>query len=98
MQELTSAVFLRSTSWTDQCMSIQFVADSDEHFSIFRMVLRYLCGLITETSAAILTVLYRKLIPQTIQELPMCQLDYESFSGTHLKEHTGWFEFTMKYF
>ena len=97
MQEFTSAVFLRSTSWTDQCMSIRFVADSDEHFSIFRMVVRFLCGLITERSAAILTVLYRKLIPQTIQELPMYyQLEYEDFSL--LKEYTGWYEFTKKYF
>ena len=101
MQEFTSAVFLRSTSWTDQCMSIRFVADSDEHFSIFRMVVRFLCGLITERSAAILTVLYRKLIPQAIQELPMYhQLEYEEAGlvGTQLFEYTGWYEFTKKYF
>ena len=95
MQEFTSAVFLRSTSWTDQCMSIRFVADSDEHFSIFRMVVRFLCGLITERSAAILTVLYTKLIPQTIQESPMYhQLEYKYA----LREYAGWYEFTKKYF
>ena len=98
MQEFTSAVFLRSTSWTDQCMSIRFIPDSDEHFSIFRMVVRFLCGLMTEKSAAILTVLYRKLIPQTIQELPMYyQLEYEE-EGIKLNEYTGWYEFTKKYF
>ena len=101
MQEFTSAVFLRSTSWTDQCMSIRFVADSDEHFSIFRMVVRFLCGLITERSAAILTVLYRKLITQTVQDLPMYhQLEYEQADhlGFQLKKYTGWYEFTKKYF
>ena len=99
MQEFTSAVFLRSTSWTDQCLSIRFVADSDEHFSIFRMVVRFLCGLITERSAAILTILYRKLIPQTVQELPMyCQLEYKDNTGYQLKVYTGWYEFTKKYF
>ena len=98
MQEFTSAVFLRSTSWTDQCMSIRFVADSDEHFSIFRMVVRFLCGLITERSAAILTILYRKLMPQTIQNLPMYyQLEYEE-AGDLLKRYSGWYEFTKKYF
>ena len=97
MQEFTSAVFLRSTSWTNQCMSIRFVADSDEHFSIFRMVVRFLCGLITERSTAILTVLYRKLILQAIQELPMYQqLEYEDLN--QLREYTGWYEFTKKYF
>ena len=100
MQEFTSAVFLRSTSWTDQCMSVRFVADSDVHFSIFRMVVRFLCGLITERSAAILTILYRKLIPQTMQDLPMYyQQEYEvSIFGAELKEYTGWYEFTKKYF
>ena len=98
MQEFTSAVFLRSTSWTDQCMSMRFVADSDEHFSIFRMVVRFLCGLVTERSAAILTVLYRKLIHQTIQDLPMCyQLEYE-FGLNNLKDYAGWYNFTKKYF
>ena len=98
MQEFTSAVFLRSTSWKDQCMSTRFVADSDEHFSIFRMVVRFLCGLITARSSAILTVLYKKLIPQTIQDLPMCyQLEYEG-SFDQLKMYTGWYEFTKKYF
>ena len=98
MQEFTSAVFLRSTSWTDQCMSIRFVADSDEHFSIFRMVVRFLCGLIIERSAAILTILYRKLMPQTVQELPMrYQLEYED-TDIQLKEYTSWYEFTKKYF
>ena len=91
MQEFTSAVFLRSTSWTDQCMSIWYVADSDEHFSIFRMVVRFLCGLITERSAAILTVLYKKLIPETIQELPMYyQLEYEDIN--QLMEYAGLYE------
>ena len=95
MQEFTSAVFLRSNSWTDQCMSIRFLADSNEHFYLFRMVVRFLCGLITEKSAAILTVLYRKLIPQTVQELPMYyQLEYDY----SLRKYTGWHEFTKKYF
>ena len=76
-------------------MSIRFVADSDEHFSIFRMVVRFLCGLITERSAAILTILYWKLIPRTIQNLPMYhELEYE-FS---IMKYTGWYEFTKKYF
>ena len=97
MQEFTSAVFLRSTTWTDQCMSIRFVADSDEHFSLFRMVARFLCGLVTERSAAIITVLYRKLIAQTIQYLPMYQLEYE-FGLNNLKEYAGWYNFTKKYF
>ena len=96
MQEFTSAVFLRSTSWTDQCTSIRFMADTDEHFFVFGMVLRFLCGLLSERSAAILTILYKKLTPDTIQALPIStHLGYDGFK---LLPYTGWFMFSKKYF
>ena len=95
MQEFTSAIFLRSTSWIDQCMSIRFIADSDENFYLFRMVVRFICGLLSERSTAVLTILYRKLTPQVIQDLPMYYLLEYDYS---LKVHTGWYEYTKIFF
>ena len=96
MQELCSAIFLRSTSWTDQCMSARYIADSNAHFSVFRMVVRFLCGLLSERSAAVLAVLFRKLIPDTIDNIPMYhKLGFDIFK---LLPYTGWYEFTNKYF
>ena len=97
MQEFTSAIFLKSTSWTDQCMSVRYIADSNEHFSVFRMVVRFLCGVLANQSAALLTILCRKLFPDTIGDLPMHhQLQFDI--GNPLLPYTGWYDFTKKYF
>ena len=96
MQEFISAIFLKSTSWTDQCMSIRYMADSNEHFSLYRMVVRFLCGLLHDNSAVLLTILYRKLLPETIDNLPMYhQMGFESL---RLQRYTGWYCFTHMYF
>ena len=94
MQEFISAIFLKSTSWTNQCLSVRYIADCDEHFSVFRMVLRFLCGLLTERSAALLVILYRHSIPEMIDDIPKyAQLRNDSFL-----QLTGWYKFTRKYF
>ena len=97
MQEFTSAIFLKSTSWTDQCLSVRYIADSNEHFSVFRMVVRFLCGLLANQSAALLTILCRKLFPDTTEDIPM-YYQLESDIGNLLLPYTGWYDFTKKYF
>ena len=97
MQEFTAALWLDSSPWTEQCFSIRYISHSSANFSLFRMVVRFLCGLLRDKSAAVLSILYRYLTPQTIQlnDIPMCyQLRYERLD-TH-KE--GWNEFTENYF
>ena len=96
MQEFTSAVFLKSTSWTNQCLSVRYISDSDEHFSVYKMVVRFLCGLLMERSAALLIILIRKLMPATIDNLPFYH--QMGFDLTVLLSYTGWFEFSKKYF
>ena len=99
MQEFISSIFLKSTSWTDQCLSIRYIADSNEHFSLFKMVVRFLCGLLSECSATQLTILYRLQMPETIGKLPMyTQLGYDKLTGSELFPHTGLYTFTQKYF
>ena len=97
MQEFTAALWLDSSPWTEQCFSIRYISHSSANFSLFRMVVRFLCGLLRDKSAAVLSILYRYLTPQTIQlsDIPMCyQLRYE-YLVTH-KE--GWNEFSEIYF
>ena len=97
MQEFISAIFLKSTSWTDQCLSVRYIADSNEHFSVFRMVVRFLCGLLANQSAALLTILCRKLFPDTTEDLPIYhQIGFDI--GNLLLPYTGWYDFTKKYF
>ena len=96
MQEFLSALWLEHTTWTEQCYSVRYISNSMTNFSLFRMVVRFLCGLLSEKAAAVLSIIYRYLTPQSIQliDMPMCyQLKYED-----LDHHQGWNEFTEIYF
>ena len=97
IQEFTAAIWQKSTPWTDQCLSVRYLAHSDENFLIFRMVLRFLCGLLSELSPRVLTILYKVFTPQVILDLPMYhQLGYD-FRDFSILPYTGWTEFTEKY-
>ena len=96
MQEFVSALWLEHTTWTEQCYSVRYISNSMTNFSLFRMVVRFLCGLLSDKAAAVLSIIYRYLTPQPIQliDMPMCyQLKYEP-----LYHHQGWKEFTEIYF
>ena len=68
MQEFAAAHYSSNTTWTAQCMSIRY---SRANFSFLRMVVRFLCGLLREKAAAVLTIMYRHLPPQPIQLIDM---------------------------
>ena len=96
MQEFVSALWLEHTTWTEQCYSVRYISKSMSNFSLFRMVVRFLCGLVSDKAAAVLSIIYRYLTPQPIQliDMPMCyQLKYDD-----LYHHQGWNEFTEIYF
>ena len=96
MQEFVSALWLEHTTWTEQSYSVRSISDSMNNFSLFRMVVRFLCGLLSDKATAILSLIYRYLTPQPIQliDMPMIyQLKYQD-----LYHHQGWNEFTEIYF
>ena len=96
MQEFVSALWLEHTTWTEQCYSVRYISNSMTNFSLFRMVVRFLCGLLSDKAAAVLSIIYRYLTPQPIQliDMPMTyQLKYYP-----LYHHKGWKEFTEIYF
>ena len=95
MQEFTASLWLSNTPWTEQCLSIRYISHSSSNFSLFRMLVRFLCGLLTNRSAAVLTIMYRHLTPQPIQliGLPISyQLEYTD--SYHIE---GWHSFTKMY-
>ena len=96
MQEFTAAHWLSNTTWTEQCYSIRFISHSSDNFSLFRMVVRFLCGLLRERAAAVLTIMHRHLTPQPIKliNMPMTyQLTYTDIYGM-----SDWYKFTEIYF
>ena len=95
MQEFTASLWLSNTPWTEQCLSIRYISHSNSNFSLFRMLVRFLCGLLTNRSAAVLTIMYRHLIPQPIQliGIPISyQLEYTG--SYHIQ---GWRIFSEMY-
>ena len=58
MQEFVSALYLEHTTWTEQCYSVRYISHSEANFSPFRMVVRFLCGLLSDKAAALLSILY----------------------------------------
>ena len=96
MQEFTASHWLSNTTWTEQCYSIRFISHSSDNFSLFRMVVRFLCGLLSERAAAVLTIMHRHLTPQPIKliGMPMTyQLRYTDIYGM-----SEWDKFTEIYF
>ena len=82
MQEFTAAHWLSTSTWTEQCYSIRYISNSIENFSLFKMLVRFLCGILSHKSAAILSVMYRYLTPQPTQlnNMPMMyQFQTEDF-------------------
>ena len=96
MQEFTAAHWLSNTTWTEQCYSIRYISHSSDNFSLFRMVVRFICGLLSERAAAVLTIMHRHLTPQPIIliDMPMTyQLRYTGIYGM-----SEWYKFTEIYF
>ena len=95
MQEFVSALWLEHTTWTEQCYSARYISNSMTNFSLFRMVVRFLCGLQSDKAAAVLSIIYRYLTPQPIQLIDMPMMYQLKYSA--LYHHQGWNEFTEIY-
>ena len=98
IQEFIGAIWLKSTSWRDQCLSVRFIVHTNDVFSLFRIVVRFLCGLLSDKSMNVFYLLYKHMTPRTFSfhHLPECvQLKYD---GSALFQCTGWEEFTERFF
>ena len=75
IQEFVGAVWLKMSSFGDQCLSTRYIVHSKEFFAIFKMVIRFVCGLLLDNSRHVLHVLYKYLPPTPI---PMDQMPKRS--------------------
>ena len=73
MQEFTAAHWLSNNSWTKQCLSVRYISHSTDNLSLFRMLVRFLCGILSDKAAAVLSVMYRYLSLQSnqIHDMPL---------------------------
>ena len=73
MQEFVGAFWLYSCSWRDQCLSTRYIVNTNDTFVTFKMTLRFLCGLLSDTAMDVLSLVYRYLPPSPtdMQDMPM---------------------------
>ena len=98
IQEFIGAIWLKSTSWRDQCLSVRFIVHTNDVFSLFRMVVRFLCGLLSDESMNVYYLLYKHVTPRPVptHQLPeYIQLKFEDLND--LFRITGWKEFTENF-
>ena len=99
MQEFTATIWLTTTHWTNQCLSVRYISHTEETLSPFKMVLRFLCGIQQEESAALLTIMYKFQTHETthVIGLPMIHQLLYDMDDTFIP-HAGWYKFTERYF
>ena len=80
LQEYMAAVHLSNNTWVMQCVMIRFIVSIEEMFAMYKMVVRFLCGLLCERAACLIPIICRNIIPDTksLIGLPMVhQLGYD---------------------
>ena len=98
IQEFVGATWLSMSSWGDQCLSSRYIIHSESNFSVFKMVFRFLCGLLLDKASRVLFILFKfqPVTPLPIQHIPMVhQLRY---SNSEISNYFSWTEFTKKLF
>ena len=61
-----AAVYLSNKKWVVQCVMIRFIVSSEEVFAMYKMVVRFLCGLLSDRVACLIPIICRNLIPDTM--------------------------------
>ena len=96
LQEYMAAVSLSNKKWHQQCIITRYIVSSEEMVAMYKMVVRFLCGLLSDRAACLIPILCRHLIPDTMSMdgIPMVhQLDYIS----NILEVSDWYKFTEQY-
>ena len=82
-------------------MITRYLVSSDELFYMFKMVIRFVCGILCDKAAAMLSILCKRLFPRTIQQMPMFyQLGYDfhtGYSGHNMITLSNWEEFSRMF-
>ena len=96
IQEFMAALSICYNSWKNQCYIIRYFTASTRYLSMYKMVIRFVCGILKRDAGCITPILCRHTIPKPMSfiEVPMChQLGYDQ----SLVQVSDWIEFTQSY-
>ena len=96
LQEYMAAVSLSNKKWHQQCIITRYIVSSEEMVAMYQMVVRFLCGLLSDRAACLIPILCRHIIPDTMamDGIPMVHQLY--YLG-NLTEVSDWNKFTEQY-
>ena len=97
LQEFVSAIWLSNQIWTNQCIISRYLTSTTHVFYMFKMVMRFLSGHLSDRARVILTILFNRLLHNTlpIHNLPMYyQLTYDFHRIVNV---SNWKEFTKEF-
>ena len=96
LQEYMAAVYLGDINWLQECVIMRFLVSSESVFAMYKMVVRFLCGILGDRAACLIPIICNNLIPDTMSlvEVPMF---YQLRYVTNLVDVSDWFEFIKAY-
>ena len=96
LQEYIAALYLSNKTWVMQCIMIRFIVSSQEVFAMYKMVVRFLCGLLSDRAACLISIICRNLIPDAMSLKGLSMVHQLSYIGNILVV-SDWYEFTKFY-
>ena len=96
LQEYMAAVYLGDINWLQECVIMRFLVSSESVFSMYKMVVRFLCGILGDRAACLIPIICNNLIPDTrsLIEVPMI---HQLYYFADLVDVSDWFEFIKVY-
>ena len=96
LQEYMAAVYLSNKTWVMQCVMIRFIVSSEEVFAMYKMVVRFLCGLLSDRAACLIPIICRNIIPDTMSLIGMPMMHQLRYA-VNIMDVSDWSEFTQVY-
>ena len=96
LQEYMAAMFLSNKKWYNQCVITRFIVSSEEVFNMYRMVVRFVCGILTNRAACLIPIICRNLLIDTM-EISHLPISLQLCFDCGIVSVSGWVEFTQFY-
>ena len=96
LQEYMAAVYLGDINWLQECVIMRFLVSSESVFAMYKMVVRFLCGILGDRAACLIPIICNNLIPDTMSlvEVPML---HQLYYFDDLVDVSDWLEFIKVY-
>ena len=96
IQEFMAALSICYNSWKNQCYIIRYFTASTRYLSMYKMVIRFVCGILKRDAGCITPILCRHTIPKPMSFIEVAMLHQLGYDNS-LFAVSDWIEFTQSY-